>query len=88
MTCTMPSKLPGSNSNLRRPACQKQRSNCRERIPSPLPLGCIGLLLGPLFLRAYPLASRVAALRGMPAYRGNWFEVQAYRAQAARDEAR
>ena len=37
-------------------------------------------VLGPLFLLAYPLASIVAALRGRPAYRGNWFEVQAYRA--------
>ena len=42
-------------------------------------------MLGPLFLLAYPLASLVAAMRGMPAYRGNWFEVQAYRAQSAHD---
>lgn len=36
--------------------------------------------LGPLFLLAYPLASLVAAASGLPAYRGNWFEVQARRA--------
>lgn len=43
-------------------------------------------VLGPLFLLAYPLASLVAAARGRPAYRGNWFEVQARRAGAvARD---
>ena len=40
--------------------------------------------LGPLFLLAYPLASLIAAARGLPAYRGNWFEVQAYRADESR----
>jgi hypothetical protein len=39
-------------------------------------------LLGPLFLVAYPLASVVAAVRGLPPYRGNWFEVQARRIAA------
>jgi hypothetical protein len=40
-------------------------------------------VLGPLFLLAYPLASVVAAARGRPPYRGNWFEVQAHRAAGA-----
>ncbi len=44
--------------------------------------------LGPLFLIAYPLASVVAAARGLPAYRGNWFEVQARRVAGARSDAR
>lgn len=35
---------------------------------------------GPLFLLAYPLASGWAWLRGQGAYRGNWFERQAWRA--------
>jgi hypothetical protein len=43
--------------------------------------------LGPLFLLAYPLASVVAAARGLPAYRGNWFEVQARRVAGARSNA-
>jgi hypothetical protein len=40
-------------------------------------------ILGPLFLVAYPLASILAAARGRPPYRGNWFEEQARRAAAA-----
>ncbi len=44
-------------------------------------------VLGPLFLIAYPLASVVAAARGRPAYRGNWFEVQARRVAGARNNA-
>jgi hypothetical protein len=40
-------------------------------------------ILGPLFLLAYPLASLVAAARGRPPYRANWFEVQARRETAA-----
>jgi hypothetical protein len=37
------------------------------------------LVLGPLFLLAYPLASVVARVRGGEWYRDNWFEQQARR---------
>lgn len=38
------------------------------------------MLLGPLFLVAYPLASLVAIFRGRNFYRDNWFEADARRA--------
>jgi hypothetical protein len=47
------------------------------------------LALGPLFLILYPLASLLAVMRGDDAYRGNWFEVQAYNhAEEIENEAR
>ena len=42
---------------------------------------------GPLFLLAYPLASLVALIRGHGPYTGNWFEMQAFKAEQAASRA-